>query len=154
MISLLLSPFWMLSVFTGFLNGLPVPGALQDQGVEGSVYRVRGNQMPSPDRKPTSPTGFKTYVYIFELTNMNQVTRQGQTAFYSSIKSKFIKKLETGPDGHFSVKLPTGRYSFFTKKNQLFYANGFDAENNIAPVTVQPGKFTRIEIRIDYDANY
>lgn len=129
-------------------------GGFQKQGIEGWVYRVSGNQMPSPDRKPATPKGIRTMLYIFELTNLNQVTRSGQTAFYKAIRTKFVKKLETGLDGHFQVQLPAGRYSLFTKEKDLFYANGFDGYNNIAPATVQTGKMTRVEIKVDYDANY
>jgi hypothetical protein len=129
-------------------------GGFQEQGVEGFVYRISGNQMPSPGIKPSMPNGIPTTVYVFELTNINQVSRLGQTAFYKSIKTKFVRKLESAADGHFSVQLPVGSYSFFTKKNDLFYANWFDTNNNIAPVTVMSGKMTAIKIRIDYDANY
>jgi hypothetical protein len=127
---------------------------VQEQGVEGYVYRISGNQMPSPSVRPSKPKGIATSVYIFELANIHQVSRVGNTAFYNSIRTKFVQKTESGADGHFSVQLPPGSYSFFTKKDELFYANWFDSKNNIAPVTVLPGKMTGIEIRVDYDAIY
>jgi len=124
------------------------------QGIEGYVYRISGNQMPSPDIKPTPPKGIKTALYIFDLTNISQTVRQGQSSFYLSVKTKLIKKVETDSTGYFKVKLPTGHYSLFTKKAELFYANWFDGNNNIAPVEVLPRKLSRVEFKIDYDAYY
>jgi hypothetical protein len=124
------------------------------QGIEGYVYRISGNQMPSPDIKPTPPKGIKTTLYIFDLTNLDQTIRQGQSSFYLSVKTKLVKKIETDTSGYFKVKLPVGHYSLFTKKGTLFYANWFDGNNNIAPVQVLPQKLTRVEFKIDYDAYY
>jgi hypothetical protein len=126
----------------------------QTQGIEGHVYRISGNQMPSPDIKPTPPKGIKTTLYIFNLTNLNQTIRQDQSSFYSSIKTKLVKKVETDTNGYFKVKLPAGQYSLFVKKDTMFYANWFDGNNNIAPVQVLPQKLSKVEFRIDYDAYY
>jgi hypothetical protein len=124
------------------------------QGIEGYIYFVSGNQMPSPDRKPSSPQGMKTTLYIYQLTNINQVTRQGQSVFYSAINTKLISKVESDTTGYFKVQSEPGSYSLFTKKGALFYARIFDKDNNIAPVQVLAGKITKAEVRIDYDATY
>jgi hypothetical protein len=127
---------------------------LPQQGIEGYVYRVSGNQMPSPDRKLSPPKGIKTTLYIFELTNLGQVIRQGQSAFYLSIKTKLISKIQTDTNGYFKISTEQGRYSLFTKKNELFFANWFDKDNNIAPAEVLQGKMTKVEFTVDYDAVY
>ena len=124
------------------------------QGIEGHVYRISGNQMPSPDKKPEPLKGIKTTVYIFDLTNLSQTTSQGHSSFYSAVKTKLVKKAETDSSGYFKVKLPIGYYSLFTKKDSLFYANWFDGKNNIAPVQVHPQKLSTVELKIDYDAYY
>jgi hypothetical protein len=124
------------------------------QGIDGHVYFVSGNQMPSPNRKPSSPKGIKTTLYIYQLTNINQVTRQGQSVFYSAVNTKRITKIESDTTGYFKVQLEPGNYSIFTKKGALFYASIFDKDNNIAPVQVLAGKITKAEVRIDYDATY
>ena len=110
--------------------------------------------MPSPDRKSSSPKGIKTTLYIYRLTNINQVTRQGQSVFYSAVNTKLISKIESDTTGYFKVQLDTGSYSLFTKKGALFYASIFDKDNNIAPTEVFAGKITKAEVRIDYDATY
>jgi hypothetical protein len=130
------------------------PQRMPQQGIEGYVYRVSGNQMPSPDRKPVAPKGIKTTLYIYQLTNISQTIRQGQTAFYSSIKTKLISKIGTDSNGYFKISIGPGRYSLFTKKDELFFANWFDKDNNIAPAEVLPGKMTKIEFTVDYDAVY
>ena len=124
------------------------------QGIEGMVIKVSGNQMPSPDIPKTPQKGFKTTLYIYELTNLSQVVKQNESAFYSAINSKFVTKVETKEDGTFKVSLPEGKYSLFVKKEELFYANLYDGEGNIAPVEVAKGKMTRIVTKVDYDAVY
>jgi hypothetical protein len=127
---------------------------LINQGVEGYIYFISGNQMPSPNRKPSSPKGIKTTLYIYQLTNINQLTRQGQSVFYTAVHTKLITKVESDTTGYFKVQLASGSYSLFTKKEALFYASIFDKDNNIAPVQVFAGKITKAEVRIDYDATY
>ncbi len=128
-----------------------LPGFSQNQGIEGNVYLMAGNQMPSPDRKPASPQRIRATVFIYELTNTNQATRQGQTPYYSAISTKRIRQVETDDKGYFVAYLPPGHYSLFVKKGALFYSNGWDAHNNIAPAEVIAGKMTRVECRVEGD---
>jgi hypothetical protein len=137
-----------------FIAGVFAMADQPPQGLEGHVYRIRGNQMPSPDRKPSAPKGIKTTLYIFELTNLNQVTRKGQSTFYTQLTTKLIKKVQTDSSGYFSVHLPAARYSLFVKLGDAYYANWFDAEGNIAPAQVDSNKLTNVIFKIDYDAAY
>jgi len=133
----------------------PAPAArFQNQGIAGYVYRVAGNRMPSPNRKPALPQGVKTTLFIYHLTNLNQVLRRGNSPFYSSILTKKVETVESDTTGHFQLWLPPGRYSIFTKKDSLFFANRYDGQNNISPFTVESAKTTRVEILIDYEAYY
>jgi hypothetical protein len=124
------------------------------QGIEGYVYLVSGNQMPSPGKKPTPPKGIKTILYIFPLTNITQVTRQSRSGFYSAVQTRLVKTTESDSSGHFSVELEPGKYSLFTKTGELYYANLFDKDNNIAPTEVFVNKMTRSDVRVDHDATY
>jgi hypothetical protein len=123
-------------------------------GMKGHVYLVKGNQMPSPDRPPATPKGFETELFIYELTGLEQVTRVGNTSFYSQINTPLVKTVKTDASGAFSVKLPPGNYSLFVKKDGNFYANLFDGKNKIYPVEVLTGKVTEVEFKADYDAVY
>ncbi|MBE7173402.1 MAG: carboxypeptidase regulatory-like domain-containing protein [Williamsia sp.] len=130
----------------------PLPAA--KQGIEGYLYKVSGNMMPGPGVNRPAPRGTKAILYIFELTNTSQVTRKDPSPFYSAIKTKLVKQVSSNSKGRFSVQLPPGRYSLFVKKGALYYANQYDDKNNIFPVEVLPGKMTKVEFRIDYNAVY
>ena len=123
-------------------------------GIKGHVYLVTGNQMPSPDQQPLPPKGVKTMLYIYSLTNINEVSREGNTAFYKSIATGLVKQVETDENGYFKTKLKPGLYSLFVKKGDLFYSSQFDEKNNIHPVEVRKGKTTEVVFRANYDALY
>jgi hypothetical protein len=145
-----------------FSFGLVILGLLVTQegtgcsrsGLKGHVYYVAGNQMPSPDQHRASAPGMKTTLYIYQLTNISQVTRDGYSPYYKTISTALVKKVETKEDGSFKVKLNPGQYSLFVKKGNVFYGNIFDEKNNIYPVTVEKGKWTEESYKADYDAVY
>ena len=122
------------------------------QGIKGHVYLVKGNQMPSPDRPPSQAPGMKTILYVYELTNVSDVSREG--AFYKTISTKLIKEIATDENGYFKARLKPGRYSLFVKKGDLFYSSVFDDKNNIHPVEVKKGKWTEEEFKANWDAVY
>jgi len=123
-------------------------------GIEGYIFRISGNRMPSPDAKLSSPKGVKAVLYIYQLTTLNQVTKVGESAFYSSIGTKLVQTVTSDETGYFYVSLPPGEYSLFTKKDALFYANNFDGDNKIAPIKVVTHKVSQANVNIDYDAVY
>ncbi len=124
------------------------------QGIEGYIYRISGNQMPSPNRLPAPPRGIQTTLFIYEATNIKDVVRKGGSAFYLSISKKLISTILSDRSGHFAIELPAGSYSLFTKVNCLLYANAFDVKNNIGLVKVYKGKVVSTIIRIDAGASY
>jgi hypothetical protein len=123
-------------------------------GIEGYIFRISGNQMPSPDAKISPPKGIKAVLYVYQLTMVSQVTKLGGSAFYSSIGTKLVQTVTSDDNGYFYLSLPPGEYSLFTKKDALFYANNFDGDNHIAPVKVVSHKVTQVNVNIDYDAVY
>jgi len=123
-------------------------------GIEGYIFRISGNRMPSPDAKLSPPKGIKAVLYIYELTSFSQVTRQGESGFYSSIRTRLIQTVTSDDSGYFFASLPPGEYSLFTKKDALFYANNFDGNDHIAPVKVVAHKVSQVNVNIDYDAVY
>jgi hypothetical protein len=139
--------------------GLPVllataRGQGKKTGIEGYIFRISGNRMPSPDAKLSPPKGVRAVLYIYELTSFSQVTKVGESAFYSSIRSRLVQSVTSDDSGYFLCSLPPGEYSLFTKKDALFYANNFDGDNHIAPVKVVSHKVTQVNVNIDYDAAY
>ncbi len=124
------------------------------QGIAGYVKEATGNQMPSPDREPSTPKGLKTTVFIYEITNIKQVRRIGTSPFYQSLYSKFIKSVETDSKGYFITDMPTGNYSLFVKVDGNYYANSFDSNNNISLVSVQPNHLSEVNITVSSRATY
>jgi hypothetical protein len=128
----------------------------QTSGIEGKVYLLAGNRMPSPPRRPgdTIPRpaegpGVKGTVCIFELTGDNQVVRRGTSPWCEAVHTRLIRQVDTDDKGNFNIPLPPGTYSVFTKKGNLFYATRRDEQNNIAPVKVLPGKMTRVDCSVE-----
>ncbi len=149
-LGLTLLAFLMLTVLSSYTSIFCRKG-----GIKGVIWLVKGNQMPSPGQPPVPREPLQTTLYIYELTNINQVTRaEAHAPFYTAINTKLVKEIVSDSKGEFKVKLPPGQYSLFIKKEDRFYANLFDEKNNIAPVTVAKGKYTEVEVRADYDAVY
>lgn len=124
------------------------------QGITGQILWQAGNQMPSPDAPPTeNKRGVQRTVYIYELTNANQVTTQ-DGVFHTNIQTNLVAQVVTDANGNFSVALEPGKYSLFTKEEKGLYANLFDGEMNIFPVEVKKGEKTTIEFLINYQASY
>lgn len=136
-----------------FVSYLPVENEVcHQQGIKGKVYHVSGNQMPSPDLPPAKPKGMQATLYVYELTNINQVSVAG--SFYKNISTRLVKEITTDEKGYFKAKLQPGVYSLFLKKDNLFYSNIFDDKNNIHPFEVKKGKWTKEDFKADYGAVY
>ena len=123
------------------------------QGIVGSVNMITGDQMPSPDVKREQPKGVKTKIYIYEITTTSQVENTKEASFYSFIRTKLVKIVESDEKGYFKTSLAAGAYSLFSKKDGLFYANLFEG-NNINPVIVPANEFAHIVFNISYNAVY
>lgn len=123
-------------------------------GIQGHVYLVSGNQMPSPEEPPPVPKGFQTTLYIHELTNISQVARQGQSAFYNAVNTPLVAEVSTNGKGYFKTKLKPGWYSLFVKKDGVYYSSQFDDKNNIHPVEVKEGQMTEVKFQANYNAVY
>jgi hypothetical protein len=141
-------------------------GDSQVSGISGTVYRLSGNHMPAPNRRPHPPVdsarnsgarhpGVKATVCIFPLTSDSQVIRPtgagAGSPYYKAVLTHLIRQVDTDDKGTFQVALPPGTYSVFTKNGDLFYATQRDENNNIAPVKVLPGKITRIQCSVESD---
>lgn len=92
-------------------------------------------------------------IYIFKAVKQQDALSAGGT-FYKSINGELVYRLKSRKDGTFKVKLPPGRYSIFVMEKDGYFANIFDGDNYINPVTVQANKFTAIQIQVNYKAFY
>jgi hypothetical protein len=128
----------------------------QSSGIEGRVYLLAGNRMPSPPRRPgdsvrrfSERPGVKGTVCVFELTNDSQVSRRGSSPYCEAVHTRLVRQVDTDDKGNYRISLPPGTYSVFTKTGKLFYAVRRDERNNIAPVKVLPGVFIRADISVE-----
>jgi hypothetical protein len=124
----------------------------QQQGITGKVEWLSGNQMPGPGKSPGKPKPIKREIWIYEPVFVKQTKAEG--VFFSEIPSEPITKVKSGCRGRFRVRLPPGEYSLFIKENSGLFANRFDGQNRINCIVVKPGEFTKIVIRVDYEAAY
>jgi hypothetical protein len=143
-------------IIVAVLTVCPFAARTQTSGIEGKVYLLYGNRMPSPPRRrgdtlrrSTEGPGIQGTVCVFELTNDSQVIRQGTSPYCQAVHTRLIRQIDTDAKGNFNVPLPPGTYSVFTKKGNLFYATRRDEQNNIAPVKVLPGKMTRVDCSVE-----
>ena len=127
------------------------------QGIIGEVRWIEGNLMPSigdtsyASRAEGVP--IEREIYVYKATQLKDVEKSGGS-FYTSIHTQLIKKVKSKKDGSFRVLLPSGKYSLFVVEEEGFFANIFDGDNFINPVTVQPDNYTEIKIQVNYKAFY
>lgn len=146
------SIFYWLAIAAPILVSFTPDAGCGQQGIQGHVYKVSGNQMPSPDAPRSKPAGIKTTLYVYDLTNTSQVSEEG--GFYKTISTNLVKEITTDDSGYFKSSLKPGMYSLFVKKGDLFYSNIFDDKMNIHPVEVKKGEWKEVEFKADYDAVY
>lgn len=129
-----------------------------DQGIQGQVRWLEGNLMPTvsdepqPTNTPQHGAPVEREILIYELTGMDQA--EGNGPVFSGINSTLVKQVKTDERGRFSVELPAGRYSVFTKESEGYFANQFDGEGNINPITVYQDSVRQVLIEINYKAAY
>lgn len=122
--------------------------------VSGVVWRITGNQMPSPDMPTPSYGGYATQIFFFSPTNLREARRAGSGGFFANIPSTLVAKASTDAQGRFRIRLAPGRYSVFIGKDSLLYANILDGEGFLNPVVIGRGGKHRIELKADWDARY
>ncbi len=132
-------------------------GSLNKQGIIGEVRWVEGNLMPTIGDTTYAARAkgipIEREVFIYEVTKADDAVRSTGN-FYTSINAKLVKKIKTGKDGSFKVNVPPGKYSLFVMEKEGLFANTFDGDNYISPVTVQANNFTEIQILVNYMAYY
>lgn len=129
-----------------------------DQGIQGQVRWLEGNLMPTisddPQTKQTPQHGapVEREILVYELTSMDQA--EGTGPVFSGINTQLVTQVKTDDKGRFSVELPAGRYSLFTKEPEGYFANQFDGEGHINPITVYQDSVRQVLIEINYKAAY
>ena len=124
------------------------------QGISGLVTEAKGNQMPMKGADLQDNKGLQTTVYVYEATNISQVTRSNKTGVYVSILTKRVASITTDSLGAFTIALPVGKYSLFIKMGDAYFANAFDQYNNICLIEVTEKKLTNARLVLNSNAFY
>jgi len=120
----------------------------QRQGVKGQLFWVNGNLASGSEKKHIPQQGMIREIFVYELCTPSDV--ELEEGLFVKVHTKLIARGFCKVDGSFKIKLEPGRYSIFVKEDEGLYANVFNNENHISPVTVLPKKYSWITISINY----
>jgi hypothetical protein len=123
------------------------------QGVSGTVLWYEGDLMPGMDKKPVEGLPIQREIHIYELTNLNQAKIR-EDYFYYELETRLVQKVTSNEEGKFIVALDPGTYSLFVKEPKGLFANKFDQNGHLNPITIQPNELITLRIRVDYQAAY
>jgi len=124
-----------------------------NEGVWGNVWFWEGNFMPSTDGPSGGKiTPVKRVIYAYKATQYDEV-EPGNGIFFNKINTELVAVTVSRTNGFYQILLPPGKYSFFVKENDMYYANGADNEH-IQPAIVVENEVTKRQIDINYKAVY
>lgn len=109
--------------------------------------------MPGPENPRSAHSGIQREILVYERTTLQEVTRL-ENGFFIDIKTHQVAKFMSKRDGSFKLRLPSGQYSIFVKEEGGLFANVFDKDNAINPITVKEKQYSWLPINIDYKATY
>ena len=128
-----------------------------NQGITGEVRWVEGNLMPmigdTTYNSRSKGKAIQRELHIFLALKRDDVQPANGT-IYKQINGTLISQVKTDNDGTFHVEIPPGKYSVFTMEKEGYFANIFDGDGYINPVTVHEGEFTELQIVVNYKAYY
>lgn len=146
--------FWAIGILLLALGCKKPPAASEGQGISGTVWWLEGDFMPSIGTPPPGKRmPAQREVFIYPALTQNEVSRQGGPV-YPTLPGTPVAKTSTDSSGQFTVALPPGMYSVFTREENGFFANSFNSDGVIGAVVVNSGSFTVISIDINYMATF
>lgn len=127
------------------------------QGITGTITWIEGNQMPmmiedgKADEKP-SPTPIQRKIRVYPLIKFSNLKMED--GLFTGLAEKPITEVETDKNGKYAIQLSPGRYSLFVVEENGLFANIFDGEGNVQPVTVKENEWTLLDVEVNYKAVY
>jgi len=121
------------------------------EGIWGTLVKTEGNCMPVVvDYKNGTCKQYpvKREVVIYEYTKMNETSHEF-TKFFE-IYTKLVATTTCDEEGFFELALEPGEYSVFVREGEHLYANLFDGQGGIVPVTVESSKVSEKILNLDY----
>jgi len=118
------------------------------EGIWGTLVKTEGNCMPVIDFRFCKQYPVKREIVIYEYTKMGE-TRHEFTKFFE-IYTNLIATITCDEEGFFELALEPGKYSVFVREGEYLYANLFDGQGGIVPVTVEVSKLAEVNLNLDY----
>jgi hypothetical protein len=142
---------------TGILLQNCKPYKPEGQGITGTVTWLEGNQMPSiSDNEDTASKSaakpIQRTIRFYPLIQFDDL--KIENGLYTAVAEKPITEVETDDAGKYSIQLSPGRYSVFVVEEGGLFANIFDGEGNVQPVTVNENEWTLLDIEVNYKAAF
>lgn len=104
---------------------------------------------PDPKAKP-KPIQRKVRVYpLVKFADLKL-----EDGLFIAIAEKPLAEVESDEKGNFSISLSPGRYSVFIVEEAGLFANVFDGDGNVNPVTVKENEWTLLDVVVNYKAVY
>ena len=122
-------------------------------GVWGTVSSMEGNCMPAiPSSSNCKNCPVQRTVKIYPYTLLSHATRSGNSnIFFDSFNTPLVAQVDTDENGFFQVDIPAGHYSIAVVENGKLYANSFDGQGGLNPVTLASGR-QNVNITMTYKA--
>lgn len=129
----------------------------KNQGVQGKITWLEGNQMPVISDQASEPekvkgVGVVRRIQIYPIVNLAD-TRMVDGLF-QSLAVEPVAETTSNEKGEYKINLPPGNYSIFTVEEDGLFANSFHQDGSIQPFTVKKRKWTKLDIVINYKAVY
>lgn len=123
------------------------------QGITGTIYWFEGDLMPGIDKDPVKGIPISRELQVYQPTTSSDCTVH-DGYFYRDVKTELVASVTSDDTGEFSLHLEPGIYTLLIKEEAGLFGNRMDEKGVINPVEVKPGRLTRIDLRVDYQAAY
>jgi hypothetical protein len=125
------------------------------QGIAGRVRFWEGDFMPGPERASRGTViPVRREIRVHQAARQDSVVPAGSGGFFSRVLTPLAGVTASDDSGSFALELPPGRYSVFVVEDSLLYANLFDGQGYVFPVTVVADSVTRVQVDITSRATY
>lgn len=144
-------------LFTGLLVISCKSQKPEGQGIAGKITWLEGNQMPlmteeGEASEKTKSKPIKRTVVVYPMVKFSDL--KIVDGLFTEVAVKPITEVESNDDGLYIIPLSPGRYSLFVVEKNGLFANIFDGEGNVQPVTVKDNEWNLLDIVVNYKAVY
>lgn len=123
-----------------------------EQGYAGTLILKEGNCMPMVGVGLPGNTcrsyPVKRTIRIYDYTLQEET--EGDGPFFTLVNALLRERVTTDHEGFFQVELPPGNYSVFIEEAGKLYANLWDGQGGIHPITVAADSIGYEQLTLDY----